>query len=297
LIGIRGNAGGSLRDLGITYRQVDLDPNGEPRLADIAAAVNPRTKLVAIQRSRGYAWRQGVNIARIAKIIKTVKAINPDIVCFVDNCYGELVEECEPSDVGADLLAGSLIKNLGGGIAPTGGYVVGRSELVELAANRLTAPGIGGDVGATLGMNRHFYQGLYLAPSTVRESLAGAIFSAALFAELGFEVSPSFDEERTDLIQGIKVGSAAGMIAFCQGLQKGSPIDSHVLPEPSGMPGYGDQVIMAGGTFVQGATSELSADGPIREPYAVYMQGGLSYQYVKLGALFAAQNLLDKGFL
>ncbi len=297
LIGIRGEAGGSLRELGITYCQVDLDAGGMPQLDKIAAAIKPQTKMVAIQRSRGYAWRNSVDIAQIKAIIEVVKNVNAQIVVFVDNCYGELVEKLEPTEVGADLVAGSLIKNLGGGIAPTGGYVAGLGHLVELAANRLTAPGIGSAVGASLGINRLLYQGLYLAPLVVGEALRGAVFAAALFASLGFAVSPDYAAERTDLIQAVKLGSPEGMVAFCQGLQRGSPIDAYVLPEPSGMPGYGDQVIMAGGTFIQGATSELSADGPIRQPYCVYLQGGLSYQYVRLGVLLAAQSLLDKGIL
>lgn len=295
LIGIRGEAPGSLRELGINYRQTDLDPSGSPNLEGIVAAIGPKTKMIAIQRSRGYAWRKSLSIAQLGEIIKIVKSINPKIMCFVDNCYGELVEKLEPTDVGADLVAGSLIKNLGGGIVPTGGYVAGKMDLVKQAANRLTAPGIGGAVGASLGLNRLLFQGLYLSPGVVQEALAGAVFAAALFEELGFEVSPASDEGRTDLIQAIKLGSPEAMIAFCKGLQKGSPVDSHVTPVPSGMPGYGDQVIMAGGTFIEGATSELSADGPLREPYAVYMQGGLSRQYVKLGILLAAQSLLDSG--
>ncbi len=297
LIGLRGNASGSLRELGVTYRQVDLGEDGRPNLAAIAQAITSATKMVTIQRSRGYAWRQSLDIASIQAIVAAVKQVNPEVICFVDNCYGELVEQQEPTEVGADLVAGSLIKNLGGGLAPTGGYVAGRRELVSMAANRLTAPGIGAAVGASLGLNRIILQGLYLAPAVVREALNGAVFTAGLFAELGFAVSPNYDEYRTDLIQAIKLSSPAALIAFCQGLQKASPIDSHVLPEPSGMPGYGDQVIMAGGTFIQGATSELSADGPLREPYAVYMQGGLSYQYIKIGALFAAQNLINSNLL
>lgn len=297
LIGLRGQTPGSLRELGIAYRQIDLDRSGMPQLDKIAAAVGMKTKVVAIQRSRGYAWRSSLDIARIQEIIKVVKEVNPDTICFVDNCYGELVERLEPTEVGADLVAGSLIKNLGGGIAPAGGYVAGKAELVERAANRLTAPGIGSAVGASLGINRLLFQGLYLAPGMVREALAGAVFAAGLFEELGFEVSPASDEQRTDLIQAIKLGSEAAMVAFCRGMQQGSPVDSHVVPEPSGMPGYGDQVIMAGGTFIEGATSELSADGPIREPYAVYMQGGLSRQYVRIGALLAAQSLFAAGLL
>ncbi|HEX3014912.1 MAG TPA: methionine gamma-lyase family protein, partial [Desulfobacteria bacterium] len=295
--GIRGDAPGSLRDLGVTYRQVELGVDGQPDIAGIVAAINEKTRVVAIQRSRGYAWRQSLGIKRLQEIIAAVKAVKPDVICFVDNCYGELVEAQEPTEIGADLVAGSLIKNLGGGIAPIGGYVAGRRAYVDLAANRLTAPGIGSAVGATLGINRLLFQGLYLAPVVVREALAGAVFAAAFFSELGFAVSPRFDEQRTDLIQAIRLGSAEGMVAFCQGLQKASPVDSHVVPEPSGMPGYGDQVVMAGGTFVQGATSELSADGPIRDPYAVYLQGGLSVDYVKIGVMLAAQNLLEKGLL
>ncbi len=297
LIGIRGEAPGSLRQMGIGYRQVDLTPDGEPDYRAIEAAIGPKTRMVSIQRSRGYAWRPSLDISTLGKIISTVKRIKPEAICFVDNCYGELVEREEPTDVGADLVAGSLIKNLGGGIAPMGGYVAGKAELVRLAAGRLTAPGIGGEVGATLGLNRLLFQGLYLSPVIVREALQGAVFAAALFEELGFEVSPDYAAKRTDLIQAIKLNSAAGMIAFCQGLQQGSAIDSHVAPEPSGMPGYGDEVIMAGGTFIQGATSELSADGPLREPFAVYLQGGLSFHYVRIGVLLAAQKMFEQGFI
>ncbi len=297
LIGIRGETPGSLRELGIWYRQVDLAPDGKPDYAAIAAVIGPKTRMVSIQRSRGYAWRPSLDIFTIAAIINLVKKIKPDVVCFVDNCYGELVEKEEPTDVGADLVAGSLIKNLGGGIAPMGGYVAGKADLVRQAAGRLTAPGIGGEVGATLGLNRLLFQGLYLSPMTVREALQGAVFAAALFAELGYEVSPDYAARRTDLIQAIKLNSAAGMIAFCQGLQQGSPIDSNVVPEPSGMPGYGDEVIMAAGTFIQGATSELSADGPLRDPFAVYLQGGLSYHYVRIGVLLAAQRMLEAGLI
>ncbi|MFZ3171498.1 MAG: methionine gamma-lyase family protein [Carboxydocellales bacterium] len=292
VIGLKGKSAGSLIDWGVTYRQVELLPDGSSDLEAISAAISPKTRMVAIQRSRGYSWRPSLDIGRLKKLITFIRGIKKDIIVFVDNCYGELVEAQEPTEVGADLIAGSLIKNLGGGLAPTGGYVAGREELVRLAANRWTAPGIGGAVGASLDLNRLLFQGLFLAPHVVGEALQGAVFTAALFSELGFQVSPLFNEERTDLIQAIKLGNRELLQAFCKGLQLASPIDSHVIPEPWAMPGYQDQVIMAGGTFIQGATIELSADGPMREPFAVYLQGGLCREHVKLGALLAAKNVL-----
>ncbi|MBM7854138.1 cystathionine beta-lyase family protein involved in aluminum resistance [Desulfohalotomaculum tongense] len=291
-IGIRGNAAGSLKSYGIKYRQVDLLPNGELNWKGIEEALNSNTKMVMIQRSRGYAWRPSLSIAGIEKLVQFIRQRQPNTVIFVDNCYGELVEPKEPCDVGVDLVAGSLIKNPGGGVAPTGGYVVGRADLVQMAANRWTAPGIGDEVGPTLDHQRLLMQGIFLAPHVVAEALKGAVFTARLFERLGFEISPLYDEYRTDIIQAVALGDADKLVEFCRGLQSASPVDSHVRPEPDGMPGYDDAVVMAAGTFVQGASIELSADGPLRPPYAVYMQGGLSKEYIKLGVLSAAEAVL-----
>jgi len=291
IIGIRGNTPGSLKEYGVNYRQVGLTPDNRIDLDTLASVLSAKPRMVIMQRSRGYSWRNSFTVNYLGKVIEFIKGRSPETIVFVDNCYGELVEQFEPTEVGADLVAGSLIKNLGGGLAPAGGYVAGRRELVEMASYRWTAPGIGSAVGASLDFNRLLYQGLFLAPHIVTEALKGAVFAAALMSRLGYPVSPSYDEMRTDLIQAICLGSREKLIAFCQGLQKGCPVDSHVLPEPWDMPGYGEQVIMAGGTFIQGGTLELSADGPMREPYAVYFQGGLSKEYVKLGILSAVQNL------
>ncbi len=292
VIGIRSNSPGSLKSYGIKYRQVDLLPDGELNWKAIGQALNSRTKMVMVQRSRGYAWRPALTLAGIKKLVEYVKNRQPNTLVFVDNCYGEFVEDREPCHVGADLIAGSLIKNPGGGIAPTGGYIVGRRDLIHLAASRWTAPGIGSEVGPTLSFQRLLMQGIFLAPHVVAEALKGAVFTARLFERLGYPVSPGFDEYRTDIIQAIKLGSPEKLVEFCRGLQSASPVDAHVRPEPDGMPGYEDAVIMAAGTFIQGASIELSADGPLREPYAVYMQGGLSKEYVKIGALSAAQAVL-----
>ncbi|GAB4257932.1 methionine gamma-lyase family protein [Thermincola ferriacetica] len=291
VIGIRGESPNSLKNWGVTYRQVNLTEDGQIDLDAVKKAISPKTKIVFIQRSRGYAWRNALRIQDIGSACKFVKEINPEIVIFVDNCYGELVEVQEPTEVGADLVAGSLIKNLGGGLAPTGGYLAGRESLIKNAAERLTAPGIGAAVGATSDWNRWFLQGVFLAPHVVCEALKGAVFTAALFEELGYDVLPKWNDYRSDLIQSIRLGSAETMVSFCEALQQASPIDSHVLPQPWDMPGYDCQVIMAGGTFVQGATIELSADGPIREPYAIYLQGGLSKDYVKIAAIKAARKI------
>lgn len=293
LIGIRSGATGSLKEFGIEYRQVDLTADGQLDWPAIKQAVTAKTRVVLIQRSRGYAWRSALSADEMGRICELLKKYNPNIVTFVDNCYGELVETVEPTAAGADLAAGSLIKNLGGGLAPTGGYVVGKSEYVEMAANRLTSPGIGGAVGATLDLNRWLLQGIYMAPIAVREALKSAVFTAALFESMGYQVSPGSRDRRSDLIQGIKLGSPELMIAFCRGLQQASPVDSHIIPEPWGMPGYDDKVIMAGGTFTQGSTIELSADGPVRPPYAIYLQGGLSLDYTRLSVLNAAQACQD----
>lgn len=295
IIGLRGNAPGSLREMGVTYRQVELLPDGEPDLENIAAALGPRTRMVMLQRSRGYSLRPSLNMEKMKVLIELIRQKQPRAVVFVDNCYGELVEEVEPTALGADLVAGSLIKNPGGGLAPTGGYVVGRRCYVEMAANRWTAPGIGSEVGPAPDFQRLLFQGLFLAPHVVAEALKGAIFTARLFERLGFSVSPAPGEPRTDIIQSITLGSPQRLIAFCRAVQNSSPVDAHVEPRPWDMPGYGDAVIMAAGTFVQGASIELSADAPMREPYVVYMQGGLSREYVRLAALEAARAVLLTG--
>jgi cystathionine beta-lyase family protein involved in aluminum resistance len=297
VIGIRGEGQGSLLDFGVTYNSIPLNEQGKIQYSLFKDVIRSNTKMLIIQRSRGYAWRNSLSIAEISELVKFVRTNYPHLIIFVDNCYGELVEKLEPGDVGVDLLAGSLIKNLGGSLAPTGGYIAGKKELVDKAAFRLTAPGIGGEVGATYAWQQHFFQGLFFSPLTVSESIRGAIFSAAFWQALGFEVNPLPETPRTDLIQAVKLGTKDRMIAFCQGLQKGSPIDSHILPIPSGMPGYEDEVIMAGGTFIQGATSEFSADGPLRDPFIAYQQGGISMTYVKFGNLLAAQKLWQQGLL
>ncbi len=280
---------GSLADLGIVYREVSLTATGEVDREGVAAAVSDKTKMVLIQRSRGYSLRPPLSVAAVGRACASVKARKPDCICFVDNCYGEFVEDCEPTAKGADIIAGSLIKNPGGGIAPAGGYIAGRADLVELAACRLTAPGIGSELGASLADNRLFYQGLFLAPHTVAQALKGAVFAAALFAALGYNALPAHDAPRSDIIQAIELGSAAKMVAFCRGLQRWSPVDAHVRPEPSALPGYSDAVVMAGGTFVQGSSIELSADGPLRPPFAVYLQGGLTFEHALLGITGAAR--------
>lgn len=295
VIGLRGEAGvGSLKDFGISYDQVDLLADGTVDYAGIrtkAAEVKP--KAVLIQRSKGYDWRDSLNIETIGKIIDTVKAVSPDTVCIVDNCYGEFVERREPTEVGADLVVGSLIKNAGGSLAPAGGYVVGRAKYVELVSYRFTAPGLGKHIGATLGMNRSLYQGLFMAPHIVEQSLKTAVLCAAVCEELGYDVCPSSQAERTDIIQAVRLGNAENVIKFCQAIQKGSPIDSFVSPEPWDMPGYEHPVIMAAGAFIQGASIELSADAPICEPYTAYMQGGIVYDAAKVGILKAAEALIS----
>ncbi|GAB6157509.1 aminotransferase class I/II-fold pyridoxal phosphate-dependent enzyme [Desulfotomaculum varum] len=293
IIGKRGNAPGSLKDLGVTYQQVELTDQGTLDWAAIERALNPRTKVVLVQRSRGYAWRPSLTLPELTRLADFIKSRVPQAIVFVDNCYGELVDTTEPTAVGADLVAGSLIKNPGGGIAPTGGYVAGRRELVEMAANRWTAPGIGAEVGPSLGHQRLLMQGIFMAPHTVAEALKGAVFAARLFERLGFQVSPAYDEPRSDIIQSIALASPQRLLAFCRGIQAASPVDAHALPEPDYMPGYQDDVVMAAGTFVQGASLELTADAPLRQPYAVYLQGGLSKEYVRLGVIKAAWNVLQ----
>ncbi len=297
VIGLHRGGTGSLKDLGVDYAHIPLTEEGAIQYERFAEVITSNTKLLMVQRSCGYAWRPSLSIDKLNELVQYVRSHYPNLLIFVDNCYGELVETMEPGDIGADLMAGSLIKNLGGTLAPTGGYIAGKADLVELAAARLTAPGIGREVGATLEWQKLFYQGLFFSPLTVGEAIKGAIFTAAFWRALGYEVHPQPEDLRTDLIQAVKLGSREKMIAFCQGLQKGSPIDSHVLPIPSEMPGYQDEVIMAGGTFIQGATSEFSADGPLRPPYIVYQQGGISQTYVKMGNVLAALSLHKNGLL
>ncbi len=293
-IGISGDAFGSLKFYGIGYGQVDLAPDGGPDYAAIAEAVKDETVAgVMIQRSRGYEDRKALSVGEIGRIVETVKAVNPAIHVMVDNCYGEFIETVEPGNVGADLVVGSLIKNPGGGIAPTGAYIAGRAELVERAAARLTTPGIGGECGSTLGNNRLLFQGLFMAPHIVAQALKTACFCAAMMDELGIESSPGALDERSDIIQMVKLGSPEKMKRFCLGIQAGAPVDSYVTPEPWAMPGYDCEVIMAAGAFIQGSSIELSADGPIREPYTVYMQGGLTYESGKLGIMMAVSAMLD----
>ncbi|MEG0797541.1 MAG: methionine gamma-lyase family protein [Acidaminococcaceae bacterium] len=281
---------GSLVDLGVHYQEVPMSGN-VPDLAGICSAMTPTTKLVHIQRSCGYSSiRKTLTVQEIGTICQAVKKINPQCICFVDNCYGEFMERQEPTEVGADLIAGSLIKNLGGGLAPTGGYIAGRADLVELASYRLTAPGLGGEMGATLGDTaRAFYQGLFLAPHIVLQAVKTSIFAAAVFAELGYVVSPSSQAVRSDIIQAITLNSRQKLCAFCEAIQANSPVDAHVTPVPSAIPGYQDEIIMAAGTFVQGASIELSCDGPLREPYNVYFQGGLTFEHGRIAIIEAAK--------
>lgn len=296
VIGIR-ESKGSLAEYGITYSQVDLLPNGEFDLEGIKNALNDRTKLVTIQRSKGYATRPTLSVKRIGELISYIKNIKPDVICMVDNCYGEFVETIEPTDVGADLCVGSLIKNPGGGLAPTGGYIVGKEEYVENAAYRLTAPGLGKEIGATLGVNSLLYQGFFLAPQVVSGALKSAIYAANIYERLGFTAVPNGTEPRYDIIQAITLGKPEGVIAFCKGIQAAAPVDSYVVPEPWPMPGYHSDVIMAAGAFVQGSSIELSADAPIESPYAVYFQGGLTWYHGKFGILMSVQKLFEENLI
>lgn len=296
VIGIRKEKG-SLREYGITYRQVDLLPEDKFDFDSIEKAITKKTKLVTIQRSKGYQWRTSFSIAQIKELIEFIKSIKQDIICMVDNCYGEFVEMKEPIEVGADLAVGSLIKNPGGGLAPIGGYIVGKEEFVENAAYRLTAPGLGKEVGATLGITSSLIQGLFMAPQVVNASIKTAIFTSKLFEGIGFSVLPKSNETRADIVQLIQMESAENVIAFCQGIQKGAPVDSYVTPEPWDMPGYDCPVIMAAGAFVQGSSIELSADAPIKPPYSVYMQGGLSWHHGKIGVMIGLQTMVEKGLV
>ena len=294
VIGIRPSKG-SLAEYGITYRQVELLEDGYFDYPAIEAALNEKTKLVTIQRSKGYQTRPSYSVEKIGELIAFIKERSPDEICMVDNCYGEFVERIEPSDVGADMIVGSLIKNPGGGLAPIGGYIAGREDLIENCAYRLTSPGLGKEVGASLGVMQSFYQGFFLAPTVVCGALKGAVFAANIYEGLGYPVVPDGKESRHDIIQAVTLGSAEGVIAFCKGIQAAAPVDSYVSPEPWAMPGYDSDVIMAAGAFVQGSSIELSADGPVKPPYAVYFQGGLTWYHAKLGILKSLQSLLDAG--
>ena len=294
VIGIR-DSKGSLKEYGITYRQVDLLEDGLFDFKGIRKAINEKTKMVTIQRSKGYQTRKTLSVERIGELISFIKSIKPDVICMVDNCYGEFVQRSEPSEWGADLVVGSLIKNPGGGLAPIGGYIAGKKEYVENAAFRLTSPGLGKEVGASLGILKDFYQGLFLAPSVTANALKGAIFAAACFERQAFCVIPDSKEERFDIIQAITFGKKEGVIAFCRGIQAAAPIDSYVIPEPWDMPGYDSPVIMAAGAFVSGSSIELSADGPIKPPYTVYFQGGLTWEHAKLGIMKALQSVKNAG--
>lgn len=296
VIGIRPSRG-SLAEYGVTYRQVDLLEDGEFDYVNIKKAINEKTRLVTIQRSKGYQTRPTLSVARIGELIAFIKELKPDVICMVDNCYGEFVETIEPTDVGADLIVGSLIKNPGGGLAPIGGYIAGKTEYVENAAFRLTSPGLGKEVGATLGVNQPFYQGFFLAPTVTASALKGAVFAANVYERMGFSVVPNSTESRHDIIQAVTLESAERVIAFCKGIQAAAPIDSYVDPEPWAMPGYDSDVIMAAGSFVQGSSIELSADGPIKPPYAVYFQGGLTWEHAKFGIMMSLQKLYEKGLV
>ncbi|MBQ8803554.1 MAG: methionine gamma-lyase family protein [Tyzzerella sp.] len=296
VIGIR-ESKGSLAEYGVTYKQVDLLEDGTFDYENIRKAINEKTKLVTIQRSKGYQTRPSFSVSQIGELIAFVKEIKPDVICMVDNCYGEFVETIEPSDVGADMIVGSLIKNPGGGLAPIGGYIAGTESCIENCAYRLTSPGLGKEVGASLGVMQSFYQGFFLSPTVVAGALKGAIFAANIYEKLGFPVIPNGTESRHDIIQAVTLGSAEGVIAFCKGIQAAAPVDSYVSPEPWAMPGYDSDVIMAAGAFVQGSSIELSADGPIKPPYAVYFQGGLTWAHAKFGILRSLEELVRKGLV
>lgn len=298
VIGIKKkNPPGSLKEFGIKYRQVDLLEDGSFDFEGIRKAINYKTKLITIQRSKGYAPRKTLSVERIGELISFIKGIKRDVICMVDNCYGEFVECIEPTQAGADLCVGSLIKNPGGGLAPIGGYIVGKEKYIDLCAYRLTAPGLGKEVGATLGINQSFFQGFFLAPTVTAGALKGAIFAANVYEDLGFAAVPDKTESRHDIIQAVTLGSPEAVIAFCRGIQAASPVDSHVAPEPYAMPGYHSDVIMAAGAFVQGSSIELSADGPIEPPYAVYFQGGLTWYHARYGITMSLQYMKNAGLV
>lgn len=297
VIGIRGEGRGSLKEFGITYKQVDLLPDGRIDIEGVKNAINEKTRMMCVQRATGYAWRKAVTIPEIEEWAAAVKSVNPDIITMADNCYGEFLDVKEPTDVGVDVMAGSLIKNPGGGLALAGGYIVGREDLIESISYRMTSPGIGKECGLMFGQSRSMFQGFFMAPSVVNGAIKGAMLCAALFSRLGYEICPGVDDTRSDIIQSVKLGSPEAIEAFCQGIQSAAPVDSFVSPVPWDMPGYDDPVIMAAGAFVQGSSIELSADGPIRPPYIVYFQGGLTYEHSKFGVIKAAQALYDKGLI
>lgn len=297
VIGLTGDGIGSLKEYGINYEQVDLLPDGTPDYEAMADRITPAHKMVYIQRSRGYSLRPSLTVKEIGKIVEIAKKKAPKCIVMVDNCYGEYVEKYEPTAVGADLMAGSLIKNPGGGIAPTGGYIAGRHDLVEMCAYRLTTPGTGREIGCTLGNNRELFMGTFHAPNVTGEALKTAVFTAALFEDFGYDVTPRYDEPRADIIQAVKLKERDALIAFVQGVQQGAPVDSFVVPEPSPMPGYDSEIIMASGSFTFGSSIELSADAPLREPYAAWMQGGVNFNSGRLGAILAAQSMLKAGFI
>ena len=297
VIGIRGEGKGSLKDFGVKYKQVELKTDGTIDFEALKAAITLKTKMVTVQRATGYGWRKAITIPQIKEWAKFVKSIRSDIICMVDNCYGEFLDTKEPTEVGVDIVAGSLIKNPGGGLALTGGYVAGRADLIENISYRMTSPGIGGECGLTFGQTRTMFQGLFIAPKTVNGAVKGAILCSKVFENLGFDVCPRPEDMRSDIIEAVKLGNPESVIAFCEGIQAAAPIDSHVTPVPWDMPGYEDQVIMAAGAFVQGSSIELSADAPIRPPYIVYFQGGLTYEHSKFGVIKALQALYDKRLL
>jgi len=296
VIGITPTAG-SLAEYGVTYAQVDLLPDFSFDYEGIKASINDKTKLVTIQRSKGYAVRPTFSVEKIGELISFIKKIKPEIICMVDNCYGEFVEEFEPSDVGADMVVGSLIKNPGGGLAPIGGYIAGKEKYVDMASYRMSCPGLGKEIGASLGLNQALFQGLFMAPTVTAGAVKGAIFAANVYESLGFDVLPDSKEDRYDIIQAVSLKSGERLKAFCEGIQAAAPVDSFVTPEPWDMPGYNDQVIMAAGAFVQGSSIELSADGPMREPYAAYFQGGLTFNHAKFGIMMSLQKIFEKGLL
>lgn len=294
VIGIRGDGNGSLKDYGVTYKQVELKADGSIDLAAVKAAITPKTRVMTVQRATGYGWRKAITIAQIEAWTKAVKSVNPNIICMVDNCYGEFLDTKEPTEVGADVIAGSLIKNPGGGLALTGGYVAGREDLIQRISYRMTCPGIGGECGLMFDQARTMFQGLFIAPKTVNGAVKGSILCAQVFKNLGYDVLPQPEDKRSDIIQAVKLGSPEAVVAFCEGIQAAAPIDSDVSPVPWDMPGYEDQVVMAAGAFIQGSSIELSADAPIRPPYNVYFQGGLTYEHSKFGVIKALQTLYDK---
>ncbi|MDD7216413.1 MAG: aminotransferase class I/II-fold pyridoxal phosphate-dependent enzyme [Anaerovoracaceae bacterium] len=297
VIGIRGEGNGSLKDYGISYKQVELLPDGSLDLEGIRRAISPKTKMVTVQRATGYGWRKAITIDQIEEWASFIKELNPDIIKMVDNCYGEFLDIKEPTDVGADVIAGSLIKNPGGGLALTGGYVAGRQDLIDKIQYRMTCPGIGGECGLTFGQTRAMFQGIFLAPKVVNGAVKGAVLCGEVYKKLGYEICPQTDDTRSDIIQAVRLGSPEKVVAFCEGIQAAAPIDAHVKPIPWDMPGYESQVVMAAGAFVQGSSIELSADAPIREPYNVYFQGGLTYEHSKFGVIKSVDTLLKKGLI